>query len=139
MRNNFGLSMQKARYFTVKYATYSQKQEPYDKDWDFSCNENVLNSISSPTKGYKIIKSFKNDNNNKTLNFRLNDNGRRIINCLFNINAQISEILKMQNLSGFDLLCIYNGEKINIDSSLKNNGIKENGEIVVIYDVLFAI
>ena len=139
MRNNFGLSMQKARYFTVKYATYSQKQEPYDKDWDFSCNENVLNSISSPTKGDKIIKSFNNDNNNKTLNFRLNDNGRRIINCHFNINAQISEILKMQNLSGFDLLCIYNGEKINIDSSLKNNGIKENGEIVVIYDVLFAI
>jgi hypothetical protein len=74
MRNNFGLSMQKARYFTVKYATYSQKQESYDKDWDFSCNENDLNSISSPTKGDKIIKSFNNDNNNKTLNFRLNDN-----------------------------------------------------------------
>ena len=45
--------MLKARYFTVKYATFSQKRELYDKTWDFSCNEIDLASLPSLTIGKK--------------------------------------------------------------------------------------
>ena len=128
--------MLKVCYFTKKYANYDQKRELYNKTWDFSCKENDLNSLSAPTIGRKIIKSINNDNINKTLNFRLNDNGRGIINCQFNINKRIYEILNMYNLSVFNVLCIYNSEKIDTYLSLKDNGIQENGEIVVIYDVI---
>ena len=44
----------------------------------------------------------------------------------------------MYNLSWFNLLCIYNSEKIDTYLSLKDNGIQENGEIVVIYDVIYS-
>ena len=138
-RFNRSLYELKARYFTKKYANYTQKKELYDKTWDFSCNVKDLNSLSSPTIERKIIKSFNNDDNNKTLNFKLNDNGRRIKNCHCNINDSINEILRMY-ISGdkWGSLCIYNNEKLDNTSSLKDNGIRENGEIVVIYDVVYA-
>ena len=138
-RFNRSLYELKTRYFTKKYANYTQKKELYDKTWDFSCNVKDLNSLSSPTIERKIIKSFNNDDNNKTLNFKLNDNGRRIKNCHCNINDSINEILRMY-ISGdkWGSLCIYNNEKLDNTSSLKDNGIRENGEIVVIYDVVYA-
>ena len=53
--NNRLLFMQKACYFTKKYAKPGQKRKLYDKTWDFSYNENDLNSLSSPIKERKMI------------------------------------------------------------------------------------
>ena len=137
-RYNSSLYVLKARYFTKKYANISQKKELYDKTWDFSCNEKDLNSLSSPTIGRKIIKSVNNDDIDKTLNFKLNDSGRRIINCHCNINTRIHEILRYNIGDKWGSLCIYNNKKLDNFSSLKDNGIRENGEIVVIYDVIYS-
>ena len=51
--------MQKACYFTKKYANIAIKQELYDKTWDFSCNKNDLNSLSTSKIGRKMITFIK--------------------------------------------------------------------------------
>ena len=94
MQNNYSLYVLKAKYFTQKYAVLSQKKGLYDESWDFSFNENDLNSLS-PITEKKIIKSSDNDNNNEMLNFYFNDNGREVIYCHCNINDRISDILKI--------------------------------------------
>ena len=136
---NYSLYVLKAKYFTKKYASFSQKQVLYDDSWDFSFNENDLTSIS-PIMGKKIIKSSNNDNNNEILNFRINDNGRELIYCHCNINDRISDILKRYNLNltCYNLLCICNGKKIDISYSLKDIGVLEGSEIVLISEVVFA-
>jgi len=163
--NNYSLYELKARYFTKKYANYIQKQELYDKSWDFSCNENDLNSLPSPTIDKTLstptidktlpfptigktspfptmgnLLFINNDDINKTLNFRLNDNGRRIINCHYNANERISDILGKYYLefSSSSSLCIYKMKKIETYYSLKDIGVVEGEEIIFINDVYFA-
>ena len=98
----------KAQYFTKKYADPSKKEIKYEY-WDFSCDENDLNSIKIKPFGDIILN--KNYDGNQSITLFLEINGIIVtkINC--KLNELIEDVIK---------------------KVLNQNGISENSNILVI-------
>ena len=131
----------KAKYFTVKYASPNNYNKNYDKDWDFSFNENVPNS---PEKKQKEEKTF-NKNNDKneliTLYFSLNGISEKKLECkpVELTENVIKRLLDENNLKqNEDYLFIFNSQRLKLEVPIGENGLENNSKITIIYDVLFA-
>ena len=120
--NNRALYETKAKYFTKKYATQENFGKEY-KEWNFSYIE---------------------ENDKKDLiNLIMNVNGQKIVKIPCDINEITKYALdKCKTSLGLkpekNVLFIFNRKKLNLDIPIKENGLKENCEIIAIYDVIYA-
>ena len=131
----------KAKYFNVKYASPNNYNKNYDKDWDFSFNENVPNP---PEKKQKEEKTF-NKNNDKneliTLYFSLNGISEKKLECkpVELIENIIKRLLDENNFKqNEEYLFIFNSQRLKLEVPIGENGLENNSKITIIYDVLFA-
>ena len=117
-KENRNLFEKKVKYFTKKYAGFRKFSTHDGGDWDFSCNENNLNSIG--------IKPIKNIINNKSydgnkmisLGFEINGIVKAIISC--KLNELMQDVIKrVLDKNGIqiknDILVIYNTKNIKLD------------------------
>lgn len=136
----------KAKYFTKKYANQENldKGIKYDnKDWDFSFNENEF-------KPKGVIFPIQKESNiantceNKNIEILVQINGNKQVK----IKCQTNEITNdvMERYKGdfgikdksTNLLYIFNRRQLNLKLPIKENELKDNSEIIVIYDVIYA-
>ena len=136
----------KAKYFTKKYANQENldKGIKYDnKDWDFSFNENEF-------KPKGVIFPIQKESNiantceNKNIEILVQVNGNKQVK----IKCQTNEITNdvMERYKGdfgikdksTNLLYIFNRRQLNLKLPIKENELKDNSEIIVIYDVIYA-
>ena len=107
-KNEKYLFEKKAQYFTKKYADPSKKEIKYEY-WDFSCDENDLNSIKIKPFGDIIYNMNYDGNQSITLFLEINGIIVTKINC--KLNELIEDVIK---------------------KVLNQNGISENSNILVI-------
>ena len=136
----------KTKYFTKKYANQENLDKGIkydDKDWDFSCNENELKS-----KG-EIFQKQKESNNannseNKNIELIFVINGKKEVKIKCGTNELTSDVMERskEDLGIKDntenLLYIFNRRRLNLELPIKENGLNDNSEIIVIYDVIYA-
>ena len=136
----------KTKYFTKKYANQENLDKGIkydDKDWDFSCNENELKS-----KG-EIFQKQKESNNannseNKNIELIFEINGKKEVKIKCGTNELTRDVMERckEDLGIKDntenLLYIFNRRRLNLELPIKDNGLNDNSEIIVIYDVIFA-
>jgi len=136
----------KTKYFTKKYANQENLDKGIkydDKDWDFSCNENELKS-----KG-EIFQKQKESNNannseNKNIELIFEINGKKEVKIKCGTNELTSDVMERskEDLGIKDntenLLYIFNRRRLNLELPIKENGLNDNSEIIVIYDVIYA-
>ena len=136
----------KTKYFTKKYANQENLDKGIkydDKDWDFSCNENELKS-----KG-EIFQKQKESNNannseNKNIELIFEINGKKQVKIKCGTNELTSDVIERskEDLGIKDntknLLYIFNRRRLNLELPIKENGLNDNSEIIVIYDVIYA-
>ena len=108
-KNEKYLFEKKAQYFTKKYANPLNKEIKYEY-WDFSCDENDLNSIKIKTFGDILYNINYDGNQSVKLIFEINGIIETIIYC--KLNELIEDVIKRV---------------------LNQNGISENSNILVIY------
>ena len=136
----------KAKYFTKKYAN----QENYDKgikydnkDWDFSFNENEFKpkGVIFPIQKESNIANTS-ENKNIEILVQINGNKQVKIKCQTNeITNDVMERYKGEfgiKAESTNLLYIFNRRQLNLKLSIKDNELKDNSEIIVIYDVIYA-
>ena len=129
----------KAKYFTQKYASLANVQQFDDKDWDFSCSEKDL----EPIKLREKEKEMEKEKNKEFINLDFTYNGKikTTIQCATDeimrnvIEKCMNKLGKSENLE--KVLPIFCGKKINLYSSVKDNGLKNNSNIALIYDGFF--
>ena len=136
----------KTKYFTKKYANQENLDKGIkydDKDWDFSCNENELKF-----KG-EIFQKQKESNNannseNKNIELIFEINGKKQVKIKCGTNELTSDVMERskEDLGIKDntenLLYIFNRKRLNLELPIKENGLNDNSEIIVIYDVIYA-
>ena len=117
-KENRNLFNKKAKYFTKKYASvFSIRWKEYEY-WDFSCNENYLNSMEIKPKENKINHKDYDGNQLITLNFDINGIVETKINC--KLNELMQDIIKkVLNQNGIqkknDILIIFNSQRIELN------------------------
>ena len=115
--NNRALYESKVKYFTKKYATKENfGKENEDKDWDFSY-QNYINLI-------------------------INANGQEKLKVLCDKNELTEDALeRIKNKLGIDYgkepLFIFKRKKLKLDVELSANGLEDNSEIFIIYNVVY--
>jgi len=132
----------KAKYFTQKYADPKNELQNFDdKDWDFSCSEKDLEEFKLKYKEEEKKEKEKENNNSKediNLDFTYNAKTKITIKCgtdelMKNILEKcMNEIGKSPNLEK-TLLILY-GKKLDLDSSVKDNGLRNNSSIDIIHN-----
>ena len=144
--NNRPLYDLKTKYFTKKYANQENLDKGIkfdDKNWDFSFNENEFKS-----KGeiFPMQKDTSNTNTteNKNIEIIFEVNGKKQVKAKCGTNELTNDVMERckEELGIKDntqnLLYIYNRRRLNLELSIKENELKDNSEIIVIYDVIYA-
>ena len=137
-KENRNLFEKKANYFTKKYALPGKIQRKGYENWDFSFNENDLNSIEIKPNQNIIDKKDYDGNQLITLKFEINGFIKSEINC--KLNELIKDVInKILNLFGIseknDVLVIYNAQKIKLDVPLGVYHFKNLSTIIIIYNI----
>ena len=137
-KENRNLFDKKANYFTKKYAYPGKNQWKGYENWDFSFNENDLNSIEIKPNKNIIDKKDYDGNQLITLKFEINGFIKSEINC--KLNELIKDVInKILNLFGIseknDVLVIYNAQKIKLDVPLGVYHFKNLSTIIIIYNI----
>ena len=127
-RNNRTLFEKKIKYFTNKYANPLLKgQKDYsDKDWDFSISDEEMKCL---------------DKESNYIDIRFNINGlKKIVKCDSKdlTKVAIKKLNIEPNIEDRNLLVIYRNRKIDLNKSLKDNEIKNDSTVIIIYDVYYA-
>jgi ubiquitin-protein ligase len=136
----------KVKYFTQKYANPINELKKFeDKDWDFSCSEKDLEPIKLKEEEKKE-KEKENEKGKK----KENDKSKEDINLNFTYNAKIKTTIqcgtdelmknvfeKCMNKIGKSLnlektFLIFYDKKIDLNSSVKDYGLKNNYNIDII-------
>ena len=148
---NRTLYEEKVRYFTKKYASPmdSGKLKLFaDKDWDFSYSENCdLKQINSETNITFSNKTINHYENNALINLRFDDdsyNKSVFIECKTNeITENVIQRFKCKKRfnDSKNFLFIFNGQQLNLSLSIRDNGLKNEDDIlcICIPDILFSI
>lgn len=129
----------KARYFTYKYANIMNTAQ-YDKNksWDFSYNNEDLNSFSFKLKKDVPYKYNYNGNENAIVYFSVNGNNQQSIQCKLNERTKdvIRRYMKKCGVlsNEGDLLFIFDCKQLNQESSIGDNGVKSKNSISIIYE-----
>ena len=133
---NRPLYEKKVKYFTKKYAIPFGKKN-YDKDWDFSCNENDLIKLkSSKIIPVKEISKDYNDNELIQLIFLVKGENELIIQCKLkdltrNVIKRVMERYGMRKERG--ILFISNSKRLKTNIPIGENGLRNHSKIIVIY------
>ena len=136
----------KAKYFTKKYANQENLDKGIkydDKDWDFSFNENEFKP-----KGeiFPLQKESSNANTseNKKIEILVQINGNKQVKIKCQSNEITNDVIERYKgdlgikAESTNLLYIFNRRQLNLNLSIKENELKDNSEIIVIYDVIYA-
>jgi ubiquitin-conjugating enzyme E2 D/E len=141
--NNRQLYEQKVKYFTRKYANPMKKLKLDDQDWDFSYDEKDLEAFHLKEQKENEKKKEKDNNDDITLVF--SDNGRTTTTIQCRPNELMRDIIQRclnkfgisKNLT--EILLISCFRSLNMNISVKDNKLKNNYQIDIIYDALFAV
>ena len=130
----------KAKYFTQKYASLDNGLKQFDdKDWDFSCSEKDLEPIKLREKEKEMEK--EKDKEYINLDFTYNGKTKTTIRCGTDermrnvIEKCMNKLGKSENLE--KILLIFCAKKVDLNSSVKDIGLKNNSNISLIYDSFF--
>ena len=132
-KENRPLFEKKAKYFTQKYANPSNKLEQFDeKDWEFSCSEKDLEPIKLKEKEEEKGKENGEDKSKEDINLTFTYNGKitTTVQCGTDelmknvIEKCMSKLGISENLE--KLLVIFLGKKLDLNSSVKDNRLKNN-------------
>ena len=132
--NNRELFEKKVAYFTKKYQ-FKLKV----KVWDFSCNENELNSVKvNPKKQLKLDNNYNGDElidliiyvngiskSDQEIQCKLKEKTKYVIEKFkgkYSIDIKLNE----------DTLFISNGHQINIDATIGQNRLRKKGNVIII-------
>ena len=132
--NNRELFEKKVAYFTKKYQ-FKLKV----KVWDFSCNENDLNSVKvNPKKPLKLDNNYNGDElidliiyvngiskSDQEIQCKLKEKTRYVIEKFkvkYSIDIKLNE----------DTLFISNDHQINLDATIGQNRLRKKGNIIII-------
>ena len=141
-RENKPLYELKVKYFTKKYATKEKfGNEIIDKDWNFSVDEKNIKIANQKINEKKEDEGKEEEN--KYINLKLEINGQKQSTVKCEKNELTGKVIEeWKNNLGIkpdeDSLFIFNRRKLINDIPLKDNGLKDNSEVIIIYDVLFA-
>ena len=136
-KENRLLYEKKVQYFVKKYATPFSTRKNFNKFWDFSCNENYLNTMII-NKNENI--TFKKDNydENKVISITLELNGiyERKVDC--KCNELLKDIVKRtfdknELPEKSNILYIMNSKRIDPETPIGYIGINL-AEITIIFD-----
>ena len=128
----------KVKYFTKKYANINSYEDIKNSgEWNFSFSLDDL-KILKPPEPLEI--TIYNNSGTITLNFEVNGNCKKL--CMtFSSNTITNDAVKTfisnYNIEERNILCIYDRRKLNMDKTLGNNGLKDNGLITIITGVHF--
>ena len=135
-KENRNLFDKKANYFTNKYAN-PPVFRGYEY-WDFSYNENDLNSIEIKPKENIKDKNDYDGNQIITLKFEINGFIKTEINCKLNelIKDVINKVLNLYGISEKnDILVIYNAQKVKLEVLLGLYHFNNLSTIIIIYNI----
>ena len=134
---------EKVKYFTEKYANIDNLDKIYDKSWDFSYDDSKfipdgnqkVKEVNKESNKYdsnvneKIILIFENNRINEiVVKCQMNALTRDVIyRCIDNLRIS-------KNIDSDEILFIHKGTRINLDFSIRNNGLRNYGAITIIYD-----
>ena len=135
-KENRSLFELKAKYFTRKYANPMKATKIDDKDWDFNYNEKDLEAFK--------LKIQKENEKIDDIILIFSDNGRRTTPIKCGINELMRDVIqRCLNIFGIsknleEILFISTYRRLNLNSSVKDNGLNDKSRIEIIYDVIFA-
>ena len=119
-----------------------------DKDWDFSYNEKDLEAFKLKVQKENENKKEKGkENENDKIDdiiLIFSDNGRRTTTIKCGINELMRDVIqRCLNIFGIsetfgEIVLISNYRRINLNSSVKDNGLDDKSRIEIIYDVIFS-
>ena len=145
-RENRQLYEQKVKYFTLKYAHPMKLKLDY-QEWDFSYDEKDLDSIKlkAQKENEKEKENENEKDNNDDISLVFSDNGRTKITIQCGPNELMRDIIQRclnkfgisKNLT--EILLISCFRSLNMNISVKDNKLKNNYQIDIIYDALFAV
>ena len=133
----------KAKYFTEKYDDYSIFSTYYDKSWDFSYDDSQYIPDENKTIKEKENESYKydiSDNEKIILNFDNNGINKISLECQMNeltrdvFQRCINKLGISKNIDSDEILFIYNAGKIDLNNSIRYNGLGDYYSIIIIYD-----
>ena len=117
----------KARYFSKKI--FKLEEDQYEDVWNFSCTEEDLNSINLDDNS-NYYEDDDDIDENKTISMTLILDGKKDTKFHYKINEITKNVvqrgLKQLGISEEikkDDLLIFNGRRLNLDISIKDNGI----------------
>ena len=137
-RSNRYLYEMKVKYFTKKYANIKFFEDIKNPcNWDFSfCLDDL--KILKPSEPLEI--TINNSNELIELIFEVNGNLIKYsmkYNSDIITNDAIKTFISKFNIEELNILCIFERRKLNMNKSLRENGLKDNGLITVITGVHF--
>ena len=134
---------EKVKYFTKKYSKPYKLNKIYDKSWDFSFDDSGFIPDENPKVkevNKKIYKYDRSDNEKIILNFENNGINKISLECQMNaltrdvIYRCIDNLRISKNIDSDEILFIHKGTRINLDVSIRNNGLRNYDAITIIYD-----
>ena len=143
-RENRQLYEQKVKYFALKYAHPMKLKLEY-QEWDFSYDEKDLDSIKLKVQKENEKEKEKEKDNNDDISLVFSDNGRTKIAIQYGPNELMRDIIQRclnkfgisKNLT--EILLISCFRSLNMNISVKDNKLKNNSQIDIIYDALFSV
>ena len=136
---NRDLYEKKVIYFTNKYANTSNTfpEKKYDEDWDFSFNEDDLNSMEiKPEKEMAYIEEY-DANELITLNIEINGIFEEKIDCKLgeltkDVIKRVFDKIKIPEKN--NTLFIYNCKRIELNKSIGDNKLRSGHGFIIISD-----
>ena len=128
----------KVRYFTKKYASIKSYEDIKKYGgWDFSFKVGYLNQLFK-----KSNKNSEVNNNDGLINLHLSLNGTNICNFQSNLNERTEYVthkyFETRNINPKNInLCVCEGRKLDMKLTLRENGVKDGSNIIIITDVHF--
>ena len=137
---NRDLYEKKVIYFTNKYANMSNMfpEKKYDEDWDFSFNEDDLNSMEiKPEKEIAYIEEY-DANELMTLNIEIDGIFEEKIDCKLgeltkDVIKRVFDKIKIPEKN--NILVIYNAKRIKLNNSIRDNNLHNMLKLIVIFDI----
>ena len=137
MKNNRFLYELKVKYFTKKYANIKSFENIKNSDeWYFSFSLDDLKILKPP----EPLEITINNNNNEKIELIFDVNSKKqkwIFYSEEKTDDAFKRFISANNIEEMNILFIYDRRKLNMNKTLRNNGLKDQSLITVISGVHF--
>ena len=125
----------KVKYFTKKYANIKSFENIKNSDeWDFSFSLDDLKILKPP----EPLEITINNNNEKIVIFEVNSRKQKWqYNSEEKTDDAFKRFISVNKIEEMNILFIYDRRKLNMNKTLRNNGLKDQSLITVITGVHF--